>query len=154
MNERVMEIVAYIVNEMQSGLDDELIGHIKTLSQKLIEQGYTETEIDSAFSWLIELLPLEIDSDYQSDQVPQDHTWYNFNKSAITPAVYDYLIQLHELDIIGEMEIEQILEQSRKNGKQSVSISEIKALISTMILSPDPIMDGSFFVFNNNYQAH
>ncbi len=157
MSERVMEIVVYIVNAMQSCLDEAIVCRFESLSKKLIEEGYTETEINSAFSWLIEKLPPENDSDYQVEQTPHqqlDRTWYNFEKSAFTPAAYDYLIQLHELDIIGEVEIEQILEHALRYGKQSTTVSEIKALVSTLIFTTDPIMDGSFFVLNKNYQVH
>ena len=157
MNDRVMEIVAYIVNAMQSSLDDAIIGRIETLSEVLIEQGYTENEINSAFSWLIEKIPSDADTDYPSEQSPydqQDRAWYNFEKSAFTPAGYDFLVQLRELDIIGETEIEQILTQSLKNGKHGISISEIKALVSSLIFSTDQVMEGSFFVFNKNYQVH
>jgi uncharacterized protein Smg (DUF494 family) len=157
MSERVMEIVAYIVDAMQSSLDEAIFGRFESLSQILIEQGYTENEINSAFSWLIEKIPSNIDSDYPVEQFPpdqQDRTWYNFDKSAFTSTGYNFLIQLRELDIIGDEEIEQILDQSLRNGKYGISISEIKALVSSLIFNTDPIMDGSFFVFNNNFQVH
>ncbi|UCE06500.1 MAG: DUF494 family protein [bacterium] len=157
MSERVMEIVAYIVNAMQSSLDEAIIGGIENLSQLLIEEGYTENEINSAFSWLIEKIPSNVDCDYPVEQSfpdQQDRTWYSFDKSAFTPAGFNFLIQLRELDIIGDEEIEQILDQSLRNGKHGISISEIKALVSNLIFNTDPIMDGSFFVFNKNYQVH
>lgn len=157
MSERVMEIVAYIVNAMQSSLDEAIIGGIENLSQLLIEQGYTENEINSAFSWLIEKIPSDVDNNYSVEQPPPDQpdlAWYNFDKSAFTPAGYNFLIQLHELDIIGDEEIEQILSQSLKNGKHGISIAEIKALVSNLIFMTDPMLDGSFFVYNKNYQFH
>ncbi len=157
MSERVMEIVAYIVDAMQSDLDEAIFGQFEDLSTLLIEQGYTENEINSAFSWLIEKIPPDMDSDYSIEQVPPDqtdHTWYNYDKSAFTSAGSNYLIQLHELDIVGEEEIEQILDQSRRNGKYGISIAEIKAMVSSLIFNSDPILDGSFFVFNKNNQVH
>lgn len=157
MNERVLEIVAYIVNAMQSSLDETIFGRIESLSQLLIEQGYTENEINSAFSWLIEKIPSDAGNNFAIEQTPPDlpdHTWHNFDKSAFTPAGYNFLIQLHELDIIGDDEIEQILTQTLKNGKHGISIAEIKALVSSLIFTTDPILDGSFFVSNKNYQVH
>ena len=157
MNERVMEIVAYIVDAMQSSLDEAMIGGIENLSQLLIDQGYTENEINSAFSWLIEKIPSDADNNLPVEQLPPDqpeHAWYNFEKSAFTPAGYNFLIQLRELDIIGDDEIEQILAQSLKNGKNGISIAEIKAMVSNLIFTTDPMLDGSFFVYNKNYQIH
>ncbi len=157
MEDRVMEIVVYIVNAMQSSLDDAITGRFETLSEVLIEEGYTENEINSAFSWLIEKMPSNIDNDYPIEPPPldqQDSTWYNFDQSAFAPAGENNLVQLHELDIIGESEIEQILDQSLKSGKHGISIAEIKALVSSLIFGTDQVMDGSFFVFNKNYQVH
>ncbi len=152
MNERVLEIVAYIVNAMQSSLDDAIFGRFESLSELLIEQGYTENEINSAFSWLIEKIP---DDDFEQSPPDQlDRARFNFDNSTFTPAAFNFLIQLHELDIIGDAEIEQILATSLKYGKQWISIPEIKALVSHLILTTDPMMDGSFFVFNKNYQVH
>lgn len=157
MSERVMEIVAYIVDAMQSSLDDAIFGQFENLSTLLIEQGYTENEINSAFSWLIEKIPPDMDSEYSIEQVPpdqQDRTWYNFDKSAFTPAGSNSLVHLHELDIIGEEEIEQILNHSHRNGKHGITISEIKAMVSSLIFNTNPVMDGSFFVFNKDNQVH
>lgn len=157
MSERVMEIVAYIVDAMQSSLDDAIFGQFENLSTLLIEQGYTENEINSAFSWLIEKIPPDMDSEYSIEQVPpdqQDRTWYNFDKSAFTPAGSNSLVHLHELDIIGEEEIEQILNHSHRNGKHGITIAEIKAMVSSLIFNTNPVMDGSFFVFNKDNQVH
>jgi len=157
MSERVMEIVAYIVDAMQSSLDEAIFGQFEDLSSLLIEQGYTENEINSAFSWLIEKIPPDMDSDYSFEQVlpdQQERTWYSFDKSAFTPAGSDFLVQLHELDIIGEDEIEQILDHSHRNGKHGITIHEIKAMVSNLIFNTNPAMDGSFFVFNKNNQVH
>lgn len=154
MNERVLEIVAYIVNAMQSSLDDAMLGRFESLSELLIEQGYTENEINSAFSWLIEKIP---DENYDLEQSPPDQldrARFNFDNSTFAPTTFNFLIQLHELDIIGDDEIEQILATSLRYGKRWISIPEIKALVSHLILTTDPMMDGSFFVFNKNYQVH
>ena len=42
MSERVMEIVAYIVDAMQSDLDEAIFGQFEDLSTLLIEQGYLQ----------------------------------------------------------------------------------------------------------------
>lgn len=157
MNERVLEIVAYIVNAMQSSLDDALFGHIENLSQALMEQGYTENEINSAFSWLIEKMPSEADSNLTNESNPADYgvrTWHSFDPPQLSSTSGNAPIQLRELDIIGDEEIEQILAQTLKRGRQGISIAEIKALVSSLVFTTDPLVDGSFFVYNKNNQVH
>lgn len=157
MNERVMEIVFYIVDAMQSNIPDNIQHRFETLSQKLIEEGYTETEIDSAISWLVEKMPTKIEGDSIIETTPQqqlNNTWYNFDKPTFTPAAFDFLIQLKELDIIGDAEIEQIVAQAVMYGKKSISISEIKAIVDSLIFSMDDFRSNSFFITNHAFQVH
>lgn len=157
MNERVMEIVVYIVNAMQSNIDDTIQGRFESLSEKLVEEGYTETEIDSAFSWLMENINKEPIGALLSETPHHNQpskTWDEFDRSILTPAAYNYMLQLRELDIIGETEVEQIVEKALLHGKQGISIPEIKALIATLILDPEETTDTSFFIFNKSYQVH
>ena len=157
MNERVMEIVVYIVDSMDSKADENLIKHVISLSEYLIEEGYTETEIDSAFSWLMNNLPVDGESKLDLDQLssqPTTQNWSNISNKKLSSQSLDFLVQLSELDLIGDDEIEQILDQSIKKGKIGTSISEIIALVDSSIFHPDNVYDGSFFVFKQNYQAH
>lgn len=158
MNERVIEIVVYIVDSMRSGSDENIIGEIKNLSEKLVDQGYSENEINSAFTWLMnEMSTSEEDGEPELDQLLSQQAiqnWSNCPGPNVKPAPYDFLVQLRELDIIGENEIEQILDQSLRHGKNSTSISEIKAMVARLIMTPEDVSDGSFFVFNQDYRGH
>ena len=52
MYERVIEIIVYIVNELRSERIWEDSDKLKLISQKLADDGYTESEINYAFSWI------------------------------------------------------------------------------------------------------
>lgn len=154
MNERVMEIVFYIVDAMQSNVNETIFGRFEKLSEKLIEQGYTENEINSAITWLVEKIPENENHVEQPSLRQPDRPWFNFEKPTFTPAAYNFLIQLKELDIIGDSEIEQMIAHAFIKGKKGISISEIKALVANLIFNQDDAMNGSFFIINNAYQAH
>jgi uncharacterized protein Smg (DUF494 family) len=157
MNERMMEIVYYIVDAMQSNVPETIQHQFETLSQKLIEEGYTETEIDSAISWLVEKMPTKIEGDSIIETTSHqqlNNTWYNFDKPTLTPAAFNFLIQLKELDIIGDAEIEQIVAQAVMYGKKSISISEIKAIVDSLIFNIDDFRNNSFFITNHAFQVH
>jgi len=154
MNERVMEIVFYIVDAMQSNVNETIFGRFENLSEQLIEQGYTENEISSAITWLVEKIP-ESESHVEQPPLQQpDRPWFNFEKPTFTPAAYKFLIHLKELDIIGDSEIEQMIAHAFIQGKKGISISEIKALVANLLFNQDDAMSGSFFIINNAYQAH
>ena len=158
MNERVLEIVVYIVDTMSSGSEETVVSEMKTISEQLMEQGYTENEIDSAFSWLTNNLDeLEkdnsIDFDRLLSQFPET-SWSSFVDPDLNPLPANYPVPLKELDIIGDEEIEHILDHSMRQGKFGVNISEIKAKVANLILNPDDQSNGSFFVFNQSYFGH
>ena len=158
MSERVLEIVVYIVDTMSSGADENVVSEIEGISERLMEQGYTEREIDSAFSWLTDNLDdLEkdnmIDFDRLLSKLPESN-WSSFSKSGLNRLPTNIPSPLNELDIIGDEEIENILNNSMMFGKYGVTISEIKAKINNLIFNPDDFSNGSFFVFNQSYFGH
>ena len=54
MNERVVEILIYIMSEIRRNRN--VTTKLDILSDSLIEKGYSESEISSAFSWLMDRL--------------------------------------------------------------------------------------------------
>ncbi len=158
MNERVFEIVVYIVDTMSTESEENFGSGMKTISEQLVEQGYTENEIDSAFFWLTNNLDeLEkddsIDFDKLLSQFPNTN-WSTFVDPNLNPLPTNYPVPLKELDIIGDEEIEHILDHSMRRGKFGVNISEIKARVANVILNPDDQSNGSFFVFNQSHFGH
>ena len=158
MNERVLEIVVYIVDTMSTSADESVFKEIEGIPERLIEQGYSKREIDSAFSWLSEnLSDLEkdnmIDFDKLLSQFPESN-WSTTDNSEKSPLSKKNSESLKELDIVGDEEIEYILDHSMRLGKHGVTLSEIKAKIGNLILNPDDYSNGSFFVFNQSYLGH
>ena len=159
MNERVLEIVVYIVDTMSSEADESVINReIEGISERLMKQGYSEKEIDSAFLWLSENLDdLEKNNMFDFDKILSqfpESNWSAIAESEQHPFSKKNPEPLRELDIVGDEEIEYILDNSLRMGKHGVTISEIKAKINNLILNPDDFSNGSFFVFNQSYLGH
>ena len=158
MSERVMEIVLYIVDSIGATTDENIISEVKHLSNKLLERGYTENEINTAFSWLMEniLEPVNImnDEDIVQNRTSSQKQWTKLSQPKTVAIPYNFLYQLKELDIVGEEEIEQILGRSLLRGKKETSISEIKAIINELIFNQQDISSVSFFVMNRKYYGH
>lgn len=159
MNDRVMEIVVYIVDSMNSKNDDDnLINQILDLSTKLENQGYTENEIDLAFSWLMENVNDSNENGKQakdlSPSILSPTPWINIIKSSSKQSPLDLIYQLKELETLGEEEIENILDHSLMQGKQGTSLSEIEAITSGLIFNPNESASSSFFVLNQKYHRH
>lgn len=155
MNERVVEIIAYIVNEMNAGsFESDEAYELKNLSQKLVDSGYTENEISFAFSWILEKGKMNQSPKTRFSLKQSHRILHDFEKVSITPEAYGYLIQLCEFDLIDQMEMEQIIEKAVLSSSSPVSISEMKDIVSTTIFKPEEEMESSFFLLEKTYNVH
>ncbi|MBD3289176.1 DUF494 family protein [candidate division KSB1 bacterium] len=155
MNERVMEIIVYIVNEMRTNQLWEDSKQFKLLSQKLEDNGYSPGEISFAFSWVLEKVNAELSSEQQEVEPPQTHRMlHDFEKLAISTNAYGYLIQLRELGLIDEMEMEQVIEKALLSENNPVTAHEMKQIVSQTLFKSDDVTEGSFFLLDNSYNVH
>lgn len=155
MNERVVEILVYIMNEMQG--DASAPGHIQMISRDLRQRGYTENEISSAFSWLYE------HRQYQNEEIAR-HTGptlpgtfrvlHDLERLVISPEIYGYLLQLKHLDILNDAQIEQVIERAMMMGAPHLPIDAIKTMVASTLGHEAGWSDDAFLVLNNNAVVH
>ncbi|MFQ5772757.1 MAG: DUF494 family protein [bacterium] len=155
MNERVVEILLYIMSEIRRSSDESK--QLELLSKDLIKKGYTECEISSAFSWLLTRLQNESEEIVQN-QGPTLHNSFRLlheiEHSIISTEAYGYIIQLKELGIINELDVEQILERAMMLGSTKVHIEDIKSIVAAMIFSPEGYGMGPYILFEDNSEIH
>ena len=155
MNERVIEIIVYIVNEMHENHSIEDGDGFKSLSQKLSKDGYSENEISFAFSWILDKFDEDQQEKSKNAKRKSQRILHDFEKIAISPAAHGYLIQLKEFDLIDNIEMEQIIERALLSSSEDmVSLLEMKRIVSATIFKPEDIMDGSFFLLDNSFNVH
>jgi uncharacterized protein Smg (DUF494 family) len=155
MTERVVEILIYIMMEIRKNHD--VSRKLDLLSRNLIKKGYTESEISSAFTWLLD----KIDHDAEEMLPPQNaslkHSFrhlHEIERTIIEPEAYGYIIQLRELGIIDEFDVEQILERILMLGPSRVDVSDVKSLISSLLSNSEDVFNGVFLVNDGNQIIH
>lgn len=140
MQERIVEIILFLVNELKSN---------KQLSEVdvsfLTENGYTPTEISTAFSWLFERLSVgqQLVSG-ETDTRLSHRVLHDAEKMIITPEGYGYLLQCRQLGLLTNADIETIIERIMAAGFSSVGGPEMKSFVAGMLLDSDnrPGMNG------------
>jgi uncharacterized protein Smg (DUF494 family) len=155
MNERVVEILVYIMNEMRGGKPAP--NNLENISRDLLQRGYTENEISSAFSWLYErqegeneeMIPLSGPTLQGAVRVLHD-----LERVVISPGGYGYLLQLKHLGILSDAGMEAIIEHAMTLGPTRLSEEAIKALVATTLFNLEGASDGSFFVFEDSAIVH
>lgn len=142
MNERVVEILIYLMSEIRENHGD--MEQINGISKDLKKQGYTENEINTAFSWLFERIKSDTQQLYQSEHTSTVHSYrmlHEVEKIVITPAAYGYILQLQRLEIIDVNEVEQVIERAMMLGVSKVDVNDIKAIVASLFFNLD---DGDY----------
>jgi len=155
MSERVVEILSYIIDEIQSS--KSMIRKLDRISTELYHKGYTEDEISSAFSLLFDKIRLNFDDFIKTTRNTLPHSFrvlHDVERLIISPQAYGYLIQLRELGLIDEMEMENVIEKSLTMGISTVSLEDVKAIVASLIFNSEGLLEGTNYIFDNLYQVH
>ena len=136
MNERLVEILIFLMQEIQHNRKgmDQLDG----LSKELREQGYTENEINAAFSWLFERIEAQKDDVFLKDQGAGEGSFrvlHEVEKMVLSPKAYGYILQLRELGLITQAEMEQIIERAMMLGVPQIDIEDVKSIVASIFFN-------------------
>ncbi len=136
MQERILEIIVYLLNELQQerkGLDKI------DLTRDLLVNGYTEGEVNLAFSWIFNHLKSTPQSRINSDidYTDQFDDYPEFERLIISPDAYGFLLKLIQLGVIKENDIEMFIERAIAYGKDDISVDDLKSIVATILFGLD-----------------
>lgn len=156
MNERVVEILVYIMSEIkdrQGKLDK-----IDSISKDLLQRGYTQGEINAALSWLFEKLKPNTEEILHKTDFHLSGSFrilHDAERAVITPKAYGYLIQLKELGLIDLSEMEQIIERAMTIGSNSIDEEEMKTIVASLLFDSEySNIDNSFLIMDKQNIIH
>jgi len=136
MQERIVEIIVYLLSEIhQERRKKDKVDLTSALQLK----GYTEIEINLAFSWIFEHLrkpPSEIfgggaGEDFEYEDMA------DLESLVISPDAYGYLIQLLHLGIMKDRDMEIFIERALAYGKDDISVDDLKSIVASIIFNTD-----------------
>lgn len=129
MQERIVEIILFLVNELRSNkrLNDVDIS-------SLTRDGYTQSEISSAFSWLFERLSVGKAIVDVSCRASTSHRVLNdAEKMIVGSHAYGYLVQCQQLGLLNNIDVETIIERIMMAGFAAVGLQEMKSFVAGYI---------------------
>ncbi len=133
--DRVMDIIAYMISERRHGAQLTAID-----VSPLHAQGYTDSEIAAALSWI-----MERQADRDAIEGPHRTSFrilHGLERDVLDADAWGMLMTYHDLGFLDSDDVEQILERSLLMGaERSVGIEEIKALIAAYVLSQQPLRE-------------
>ncbi len=126
MQERIVEIILFLVNELRSNkrLNDVDVS-------LLTRDGYTQSEISSAFSWLFERISAgKSVTDITSGDGTSHRILNDAEKMVFESQAYGYLIQCQQLGLLNNIDVETIIERIMMAGFTAVGLPEIKSFVA------------------------
>lgn len=151
MQEKIIEIIVYILNEMRNS---KRLNEIDI--KRLNKDGYTDAEINSAFAWIFSKIECGERFEITGKGNSKSHRFFhNTEKNVLTTEAMGYLIQLKELGIISDLDKELVIDKILLAGYQKADVDEIKLIISTLLFDfEDKANSISRLVLQNNDTIH
>ena len=134
MRNRILEIVVFLIDYMQgantpgSGSDD--------VSSVLEAEGYSEDEISSAYSWLLQHYD-SAPEQYFSDFPPSPTSVRILTPSErtqLSSQAQGFLLKLLHLSLIDSEQLEMVLERVSTFGPRAVNLDQMKLIASSVVL--------------------
>ena len=137
--EKIIEIIVYLLSELKNN---------KQLSDvdmnKLENLGYTQNEINTAFSWVYSKIYAGEKIFVNKDEDTDSHRFlHDAEQNIIEPDAYGYLIQVRELGLINNMDIDLILDKIMVSSYSNIDLDEMKAILANYLLDIDDMTDSN-----------
>lgn len=143
MQGKLIEILIILMNEInRRGVEFD---QMEILSDKLLNQGYSEREISTAFSWVIERM-----GEFDKSIEPRPGSFrilHDIEKVFISPEAYGYLLQLYSLKLLNMDEMERIIEKSVISSSPRMKIEDMKSLVIDVLFDEEDAFMGDYDSF-------
>ena len=142
MGDRFLEIVVFLISQLKD--DHGRIDDIEEISAYLKTQGFSENEISTAYSWILDRLQTDTEFVYDSKgsitatRILSDNERHHFETDAV-----GYLMQLAHFNILTDEQMETVLERGMLIWPSPVSLEQIKILIDSILFSDSMSTDTS-----------
>lgn len=149
--EKIIEIIVYLLSELKNNKE---LAEIDI--DKLSNLGYTQNEINTAFSWVYSKI-------YSGEKIFVDETGetksqrflHDVEQDVVSPEAYGYLIQLKQLGMINNMDIDLIIDKIMVSSHNNVELPEMKLIIASYLLDIEDMQNtNSRIMINSNDTIH
>lgn len=151
MQERIIEIIIYLLEKFQQRSDKNID---IDLSKELLTRGYTDNEINLAFSWVSNHLQSKTADSKKDYSVDSDIVFDDLEKLIISPEAYGYLLQLYHLGMLQEYDLEDVIDRVLSKGKSHITLDDVKSVAASLIFSSESGSDDNFFFQSGTDSIH
>lgn len=147
MYERIVEIITFVLSELKQ---NKKISDIDL--NELEKKGYSNSEISTAFSWLVDRV--EFSNKITSLEIQSEDSFrilHDAERELFTEQAWGELIQMHSIGILNSNQIELIIERALLTGIFKIDSFFLKNMIASFIFNAtNSIMPGSRVLLSGN----
>jgi uncharacterized protein Smg (DUF494 family) len=149
--EKIIEIIVYLLSELKN---NKQLADVDT--GKLENLGYTQNEINTAFSWVYSKIYAGEKIFVEDARETTSHRFlHDVEQNRISPDSFGYLIQLKELGLLNNMDIDLIIDKIMISSYSRVELDDMKIIIASHLLDIDEMTDSnSRMMINTNDTIH
>ena len=151
MQERIIEIIIFLLEKFQHKPNKD---NYTDLSKELVYKGYTDNEINLAFSWISNHLQSKTYDLNDKYTMEPERTLEELEKLIITPDAYGYLLQLFHLGMLKDYDIDDVIEKAVTKGSNKVTLEDVKAVAVSVIFDSDMESSNNFFFQSGANSIH
>jgi uncharacterized protein Smg (DUF494 family) len=147
MYERIVEIITYVLSELKQNkkISDIDLNDLET-------KGYSNSEISTAFSWLVDRL--EFSNKSPNLNLESENSFrilHDAEKDLFTEEAWGELIQMQSIGILNVNQIELIIERALLSGIFKIDSFFLKNMIASFIFNAtNSLMPGSRVLLSGN----
>lgn len=147
MYQRIMEILVLLMDEFEG--KNWKTDQMDQMSENLIQRGYTEQEINTAFYWLYHRFDWDSKAppyllDIHDPADTSHRVLHSLEQSYVTPEAFGYLLQLKHLKLITSKEMEEIIERLLILDIQPSGVEDVKSIVQSMLFEDGGLWSGNF----------
>lgn len=152
MQERLIEIIVYLLGEFNQPQSKD---NYKDLSKELVSLGYSENEINLAFSWISNHIQEQQNgaNDEFTYAPHSNRILHDVEKMIITAEAYGYLLQMTHLGLLSDFDLELVVERALSIGSANITVDDVKSIAASIIFGAESnfdSFDGFFFSQGTN----
>ena len=148
MYEKVVEIIVYLMSEIHQ---KKRLAEIDL--DALTENGYTDTEISTALSWLFD--KFSVGGVQASEAIPISpqsyRVFHDMERLSISVEAQGYLLQLRVLGLLTDPDFELVIDRVMRAGFLKADLSEVKSIVASVLFSSEDTLNAANrFLLNNS----
>ena len=148
MYEKIIEIIVYVISELRQNKN---ISEINL--NELQIRGYTNSEISTAFSWLVDRVEFSehlFDSDTSTNK-NSFRILHDAERDIFTTQGWGDLIQMNQLGIVTNEHLEMMVERAMMMGVKKIDSQQLKIYVANHVFNAEAHrLPGNRFMLNGN----